>query len=213
MRADAERNRVRLLDAAAEAFAESGLEVSVAEIARRAGVGQATVFRRFPAKADLVAAVLRDRLATLQGHAEAALRDPDPWEGLRAFMVEGAAMKARDRGFFEEAAAGAALEDPDVRSAHTAIGALVARLLERAQAAGAVRGDLTPQDVHALVGGAVQAGEPWRAEAPELWRRYLDVILAGLRPAAALGPLPLPAPTAAGYRAGLRRRAPPRQAA
>jgi AcrR family transcriptional regulator len=194
LRADAERNRARLLDAAAAAFAESGLEVSVAEIARRAGVGQGTVFRRFPTKADLVAAVLTDRLAALRDHAHAAVEHQDPWEGLRAFMIAGAEMKARDRGFFEEAAAGEALRDPAVREFHAEIGELMTRMLDRAQAAGAVRADITAQDIHALIGGAVKAGEPWQPVVPGLWRRYLEVILAGLRPGDA-STLPVPPPT------------------
>lgn len=194
MRADAERNRVRLIDAAAEAFAEFGLEASVAEIARRAGVGQGTAFRRFPAKADLVAAVLADRLSALRERAQEAIEHPDPWEGLCQFMRAGAEMKARDRGFFEEAASGAALRDGGVRGCQCDLRELIERLLDRAQAAGAVRADVTPDDIPLLVGAAVHAAAPMLSVTPELWRRYLDVILAGLRPGAG-GRLSVAAPT------------------
>ena len=205
MRADAQRNRVRLLEAATEAFAECGLEVSVAEIARRAGVGQGTVFRRFPTKADLVAAVLADRLTILADHAQAALEHADAWEGLREFMIEGAAMKAHDRGFFEEAAAGAALCDSGVRDCHQRLFGLVSRLLERAQAAGEVRADLVAEDVPPLMGAAVSAAEPLLGERPDLWRRYLDVMLAGMRPGAS-GALGVPPPTGAELAAEFDRR-------
>jgi AcrR family transcriptional regulator len=76
LRADAERNRRRLIDAAVEVFAERGLEASTAEIARRAGVGQGTVFRRFPTKDDLVAAIVVDRLTDIDAKVVALAANP-----------------------------------------------------------------------------------------------------------------------------------------
>jgi AcrR family transcriptional regulator len=78
-RADARRNRQRVLDAAARCFAEDGSEAAVAEIARRAGVGTGTLFRHFPTKHDLLVAVMEERFASARATLEAALAEPDPW--------------------------------------------------------------------------------------------------------------------------------------
>src|SRR6478672_1972093 len=101
LRADAERNRKRLLDAAAEVFAEQGLEASTAEIARRAGVGQGTVFRRFPTKDDLVAAIVVDRLGEITETAAALLAGSPPGGRVLAFMTELAQIHVRDHGLVE----------------------------------------------------------------------------------------------------------------
>src|SRR3954465_11493357 len=89
LRADAERNRRRILEAAAAAFAESGLDVGVAEIARRAGVGAGTIFRRFPTKEDLVVAIVEERIAQMVTLAEEALEEDDAGEAFRRFVLAG----------------------------------------------------------------------------------------------------------------------------
>ncbi|MBI5310052.1 MAG: TetR/AcrR family transcriptional regulator [Actinobacteria bacterium] len=100
-RADAERNRGRLIEAAAEAFRESGFEVGVAEIARRAGVGSATLFRNFPTKDDLVFAVIEARLAEALEICKRAQAIEDPAESFEYLMFGIADFQARDLGFYE----------------------------------------------------------------------------------------------------------------
>jgi len=170
LRADAERNRKRLLDAAAEVFAEQGLEASTAEIARRAGVGHGTVFRRFPSKDALIAAVVVERLRELIAAAEVALASDDAAAAFRGFMLRVAEQHVRDRRLFECFDTCAAT--PELIELH----ALGERLVERAKAAGALRPELTSLDVETIFGAAL------RAAPPELARRYAEVVLAGLRP-------------------------------
>jgi AcrR family transcriptional regulator len=171
LRADAERNLRRVLDAAAEAFAEHGPDVSVDEIARRAGVGHATVFRRFPTKGELIAAVAQERMRMLVGLAEEALAEPDPGEALTAFIWQAGELHARDRGLYDCVSRCEGL--PESEEVHRLAGELV----RRAQAAGALRQDVSAEDVEALVGSAVKSAPPDR------WRQHLTVVLDGLKPA------------------------------
>jgi AcrR family transcriptional regulator len=191
LRSDAARNRERILVAASELFAEEGADFCVDEIASRAGVGHATVFRRFPTKEDLVIAMLEDRLATLARGAEEAEAHEDPWEGLRAAMEHIAARQSCDRGLFESIST-EAIGSPRLREARHRVLAPVGRLLRRAQEVRLVREDLEPEDVLFLVTAASHA-TPCRLDLGELWKRYLGVIMDGMRPegASALSP---PAP-------------------
>lgn len=193
LRADARRNRELLLTAAAEAFAEQGLDVGVAEIARRAGVGTATLFRRFPTKEDLVLAVVEQRIEEVVTTFESGLDDPDPWRGLVEPMTAVTAMQSVDRGFFE--AVGEHLHNsPAFAPLRDRVQAAAARLVVRAQDAGVLRRDLAPADVLLLLKAAAQAADLAGDAVPELHRRYLGIIFDGLRPGAAT-PLPCPAPT------------------
>src|SRR5690349_18328147 len=97
LRADAERNRRRLLDAAAELFAAKGLSVGLDEIARHAGVGVGTAYRRFPDKAELIQALFDDRVAQLLALAEAGLADEDPWRGFVGFLDGATELQANNR--------------------------------------------------------------------------------------------------------------------
>lgn len=194
LRVDAERNLRRLLDAAAHAFAEHGLSASIDEIAKRAGVGKGTVFRRFPTKEHLIAAILSERLEDARGLAEGLLDATDAGEALHEFMEAGARLQAEDRGFFE-AVAQAELTEEEVLEGKRRLIEATSALLRRAQEQGAVREDVTAEDVFMLTCGSVQSAAPFHAEAPELWRRYLDLSFDGLR-AAAAHPLSHPAPEA-----------------
>jgi len=184
LRADAQRNRSRILQAAAIAFAESGLEVGVAEIARRAEVGTATVFRRFPTKHDLVVAVVEERVGEAVAAAEAALEDPDPWHGLVVALESAVALQVRDRGFLE-AVEDQVIADPRLHALHERFLSGLDALLARAQAAGAVRTDVTALDVALLASGASHACPKMPGLPSDLWRRYLGVVLDGLSPAGA----------------------------
>jgi AcrR family transcriptional regulator len=194
LRSDARRNRERILAAAAELFAEHGSELCVGDIARRAGVGHATVFRRFPTKQDLVLAIFRERLEEVARHAEEVARTPDAWEGLVAVMTDIAGRQARDRSLFE-AVASDVVGCEVLRDAKARLLLPLTTLLRRAQADGVARADLEPQDLLFLVSAAGHACG-CRADLPGLWRRYLGVILDGMRSGAAT-PLSPPAPAAA----------------
>lgn len=193
LRSDARRNRERIVAAASELFAEHGADLCVDDIARRAGVGQATVFRRFPTKDDLVLAMFEARIVDAAQAVEAiAAEVEDPWEALAAAMAEVAGRQARDRGMFQ-AVGSEVVGSPELREARARIAAPFGALLRRAQEAGVVRDDLTPEDVLFLITAAGHA-QPCQIELPDLWRRYLAVILDGMRPGAA-SPLPGPAPS------------------
>jgi AcrR family transcriptional regulator len=193
LRADAERNRRRLLDAAAAVFAERGLDARTAEIARRAGVGQGTVFRRFPTKDDLVAAIVVDRLGEITTTAAGLLADPPRNGGVLAFMAELARIHVRDRGLMEAVNGTRALADPAVHDAHGALMDVLEELVKADREAGLVREDIGAFDVMALGKAVASACEP---EVPTAgWKRYLAVVAAGLRPSAEK--LPGRAPTRA----------------
>jgi AcrR family transcriptional regulator len=172
LRADAQRNLGRVLDAAAEVLAERGSDVSVDEIARRAGVGHGTVFRRFPTKDALIAAVVVERLRELIAVAEQALEAADAAEAFRGFMLRVAEQHVRDRRLFE--CFDRCVETPELAELHRLGGLLV----ERAKAAGAVRPELTAVDVETIFGAALRAAPSEQAA------RYAEVVLAGLRPPA-----------------------------
>jgi AcrR family transcriptional regulator len=172
LRADAQRNLGRVLDAAAEVLAEHGSDVSVDEIARRAGVGHGTVFRRFPTMDALIAAVVVERLHELIAAAEEALTAEDAAEAFRGFMLRVAQQHARDRRLFE--CFDKCVETPELTELHR----LGEQLVERAKAAGAVRPGLTAADVETIFGATLRAAPPGLAE------HYAEIVLAGLRPPA-----------------------------
>ena len=161
MRADAQRNLERLLEAAGTCFAERGLECSVDEIAREAGVGHGTVFRRFPSKDALLAAVLGQELDRLLVLARAALAEPDAGAGFERFFRACAAAYGRNRALLEGVER--CRELPQAAPLAEAAEALV----RRAQRSGALRRDLAREEVFELVPAA---------------SRFPDVILDGLRP-------------------------------
>ena len=181
LRADAQRNLNRVLEAATEAFAEHGADVSIDEIARRAGVGHATVFRRFPTKEALIAAVVLARVQAISEIAEAALERDDPGEAFRDFVWEVAELQACDKSLFEGVQS-RCRDVPGVVEASDKVRATVGRLVERAQKAGAVRCDVVAEDVPMLIASAINAAMQRPLSEPDLWRRYLGVVLDGLSP-------------------------------
>ena len=192
LRRDAERNRERILSAAAVAFAEGGLSVTMDEIARRAGVGVGTVYRRFPDKELLIEALFEQRLEELVELAEGALAHDDPWDGLVAFLERLLAVQACDRGL-KEVALSTAHGQERVRRARGRLAPVVRTLIERAQAAGVLRPDVVGPDV-ALVQFMLAAVIDYSADVhPDVWRRMLAIVLDGLR-ARRDGPSPLPTP-------------------
>ena len=181
LRSDAARNRRRILAAASELFAESGADLSVEEIARRAGVGNATVFRRFPTKEDLVVAMFEARL--LEGATRRrGGRGRDPWEGLRTAMEHIAAKQVRDRGLFE-AVGTEVIGDEHLHARHVELMGRLEAIVETAKTAGVLREDVAATDLPMLAAGAASTCQTAGGDAPELWRRYLGIMLDGLRPA------------------------------
>jgi AcrR family transcriptional regulator len=195
LRADAERNRQRILRAAAEVFTERGLQATLDDVAERAGVGVGTVYRRFPDKEALVEALFTERLDTLVGLAEQALAEPDPWVALATFLEQGASVIAVDRGL-RQTLMFARYGRDGVANARRCMQPLVARLVQRAQEAGVVRADLRSTDVPLIEFMLGSAAEYAGQVRPEIWRRYLALILDALRPSrAATTDLPEPALT------------------
>ena len=188
LRRDARENRERILAAARECFASEGVDAPVEEIARRAGVGMGTLYRRFPTKADLIDAVLEDDLERFVAIAERRLREDDPWNGFTGFLVEALELHAENLALREalatESHGGARGEAVRAR-----LRPIVARLVARAQASGQLRDDLSPLDLPLVFLTAGRVIHATSAVAPDLWRRYLGLLLDGLR---AEGATPLP---------------------
>ena len=192
LRADAERNRQRILAAAAELFTERGLEPSLDDVARHAGVGVGTVYRRFPDKASLADALFDERIDALVALAEEAQAEPDAWAALVSFLERSAEILASNRGLRQILMFAAEGHDRGI-CARDRMRPAIESLIERAQADGQVRADLRPTDVPMIEFMVAAAAEyAWQVR-PTVWRRYLALILDALRPASASGrPLPEP---------------------
>ncbi len=188
LRADAERNRRRLLDAAETLFSERGLDVGVAEIAERAGVGRGTLFRNFPSKEDLIAAIVVERMGEAVDRGQMLIDAPDPGEALFDFLAEVAGRQQLDRALFE-AVADAWLANDEIRAAHAGIVGVVGELLGRAQRAGAVRDDIGAIDVLMLLKGVFEAASAFAHIDAQIVPRHLDLLRAALRADPAQRPL------------------------
>jgi AcrR family transcriptional regulator len=195
LRRDAERNRQRILQAATEVFTERGLEATLDDVARQAGVGVGTVYRRFPDKAALVDALFEDRISALIALVERAKDEPDPWAAVCWFVEHSAQMLAVDRGL-RQILMFAAQGHDQAAYVRDRMRPAVASLLGRAQAAGQVRADLSATDIPVIELMLSTAAEYTRHVQPEVWRRYLTLMLDGLRASRAdATPLPQPALT------------------
>jgi AcrR family transcriptional regulator len=187
MRADARRNHERVLDAAYDVFAEHGLEAQIDEIAHRAGVGVGTVYRHFPAKEDLLAALADRKFAWMAGRARQALAEDDAWEALCNFVRDAAGRTAEDIAIAD--AMGSRPEMMGAAAERAGMLELLDQLVSRAQAQGAAREDVTGSDlpmVFCALGSVAKAGTALEFMR---WDRLVEVILDGL---AAPKPTPLP---------------------
>jgi AcrR family transcriptional regulator len=190
LRIDAQRNRSRIVEAAQAEFAEHGLDVPLEDVAEHAGVGIATLYRRFSTRDELIAACFERRLAEYAKAAEEALEAPDAWSGFCQYTEHVCAMQAADRG----------LKDVLTRSfpdalrleAHRSRGyAMALQLVERAQAEGSLRSDFVFEDLALLLmanAGVVQGAG---TAAPDAWKRFVALMLDGFR---SQGAAELPAP-------------------
>jgi AcrR family transcriptional regulator len=193
LRADAERNRRRLLEAAAELFATKGLSVGLDEIARHAGVGVGTAYRRFPDKERLFDALFDDVVDQLVARAREGLAFDDAWEGFVHFMEGAAALHATNRSLRQSLFGNPDRQQRVVR-ARARISPVVDQLVRRAQASGDLRRDVNVFDMPVLQFTLGSLGEVGHAAPPDLWRRYLQIVLDGLR-TPARSELPVAAPT------------------
>jgi AcrR family transcriptional regulator len=178
LRRDAEQNRRRLLDAAADAFAEHGLEASVEEIARSAGVGMGTLYRRFPTKDALISALVHDALTAMLTIAQEGIERADG-TGLEYFLEAASAYQAAHRGCLPRLWSAGTEHDlvHEVRR-------LIDAMLTDAKRHGRVRAEITSADVTIALWAIRGIIETTQGQAPEAWQRHLDVYVAGLRPAA-----------------------------
>ena len=188
LRADAERNRRRLLDAAQALFRERGLDVGVAEIAQRAGVGRGTLFRNFPTKQDLIAAIVIDRMGEATEYGRKLLDAPDAGEALFSFLEEVVGRQQLDRCLFD-AVADTFLANQDIRAAHAEIVGGLEELLTRAKDAGAVRSDVGAVDVLMLLKGVCEAATAFAGSDPAIVPRQLDLVRAAISASDAQRPL------------------------
>ncbi len=180
LRRDAERNRQRILEAARELFAERGLGVTLNDIAHHASVGVGTVYRRYPDKAQLIDALFEQRIEAFAELMNAALDDPDPWQAFVDFLERSLELQAEDRGL-RELLLGAPGGRERVARSRAQLYPLGARIVERAREAGQLRADCETEDIAILqlmLGLAIDAAQDVE---PELWRRYLGIVLQGLR--------------------------------
>jgi AcrR family transcriptional regulator len=179
MRADAVRNRERVVAAAIEVFAERGLDADVAEIAARACVGKGTVYRSFPTKEHLVAAIVVERLRWMEDLANEALTEDDAWEAFSRVLLASAERQARDRSL--GGSIGATSELPDVAEARAAMIAATDKLMRRAQRQGRMRPGVDTADVRVLFTGVGHVLSEAGVRDPAVWRRYATLVLDALR--------------------------------
>ena len=181
LRADARRNREKVLAAAAAAFSEAGIDAQVEDIARRAGVGVGTVYRHFPTKDALVSAMAEEHFGRLADTVTAALeRDGDPWDVFAAAIWDCASDAVADVAWCE-IMAGHPCTAQSQSPARERLAAATGTLLARARAAGATRDDASVRDIQTIMCGFGHIAAAQRAGAPLDWERYLTIALDGLR--------------------------------
>ena len=204
LRADAERNRERILAAARDVFAERGLDAPLEAIARRAGVGQATLYRRFATRQDLLVAAFGPKLGAYTEAIERALKEPDPWRGFCDYLTVIAGMQRGDRGF-RDILTQAFPDAPELRAQRDRFYHGAAELIERAKATGRLREDFVPEDVPLLLMANAGVVAATAEHAPESSDRLVGYLLQAFSSAAA-DELPPPATPQRMYRALTRHR-------
>ncbi|HEU5333556.1 MAG TPA: TetR/AcrR family transcriptional regulator [Actinocrinis sp.] len=198
LRRDAERNRRLILGAAKTVFAQRGLDVSLDEVAKEAGLGVGTVYRRFPHRDALIDALFDDMVASIKLIADQALTAPRAWDGLAYFMTAMLETQAGDKGLRDAMIAQQNHLDKrgerKGRALRETVRPMLYTLVARAQQEGDLRADVVPTDIAVLLVTAVCMLEFTAPVAPDTWRRHLSVILDGLRARPAGGNAPLTEP-------------------
>ena len=180
LRRDAERNRQRILDAARELFAQEGLGVTLNDVAHYAGIGVGTVYRRFRDKPQLIEELFEQQLGELVGLMEEAAKDPDPWRGLTGFLRRNLELQSRDRAF-REIIVGSPEAAQRINQIRSRMFPLGAQLMQRAKDAGALRADFDASDIPMMFLMLTTILDAAREVEPDLWRRYLEIFIQGLR--------------------------------
>lgn len=179
LRADALRNREKLVAAAHAAFAERGLAAPLDEIARSAGVGSGTLYRHFPTREELISAVFIERTAENVAAAERALEHEDAWEGFSQWVRATCRAQAADRGLADVIAIGS--PSSELKALRNRAYELFTTLLERAKASGALRSDLCPEDILLLLMGNAGIIANAGTVAPAASERFVAIALDGFR--------------------------------
>lgn len=180
MRKDAARNQQRIVAAARELFAERGLATSLNEIAHHAGVGVGTVYRHFPDREQLIEGLFEERIDQVEAVLQEALEDPDPWHGLTRFLERLIELQAANRGV-QQVLLGAAGGLERIAKARARLEPLESEVVRRAHDAGVLRADAGSQDLRILQLMLAPVIDRSGTVTPELWRRYLALLLEALR--------------------------------
>lgn len=180
LRKDAERNRQRVIDAARELFAMRGIEATLNEVAHHAGLGVGTVYRRFRTKEELLEAVFEDAINELIALAESALHHDDSWQGFVWFVEQMCELTATDRGT-REMAFSKTYGGDRIEAARVRLVPQITKLVERAQDDGYLRPDVSPTDMPVLGLLAGTVSEFAGHVDAQLWRRYVAILLDGIR--------------------------------
>jgi AcrR family transcriptional regulator len=188
LRADARRNRERVISAAAVVFAEQGHEAQMDDVAKRAGVGVGTVYRHFPTKEALIEALAVNCFEKIVAAGKEALLNPDPWEAFSGALWAGAELTASDRSF-TEIVGELSGPMPLPPSLQCEMEETYGELIRRAQASGELRADLVLDDVGMFMCG-IGVGARKTHTCPDAWKRHLAIIIDGLRASNASTPLP-----------------------
>ena len=202
LRADAARNRDAIVAVARDVFAEQGLEAPLEAIAARAGVGIATLYRRFPTREKLIAAALVDKVAEYVDAARQALTVPDPWAGFAGWVERICELQADDRGL-SDLLSMMLSEDEQVEQLRRTANELLVTLIDRAKAQGTLREDFVREDLVLLLISTSAVMHATRADAPDAWRRFVALALDSFGSQGAPG-LPPPPTTGQMTRAMLR---------
>ena len=180
LRRDAARNRERILSAARELVAERGADIALDDIAVQAGVGIATLYRRFPTRADLLDELVLEELQACVDAANEALTLSDPWKGFEQFVTALCLRHARTRGANELLTMIVADSAPIV-AARAQLRAATRRLMERAKRSGDLRADFAETDIPCLLFAVAGLLRTTREAAPDAWRRLLSYVLDAYR--------------------------------
>jgi len=188
LRKDAARNRALLIQAGREVFAERGLEASLDDVAHHAGLGVGTAYRHFANKFELGRAIFTEAVDEIVETARVAARMNDPWQGIVTFMEKAAEAQTKDRGLREVLMG--VHDSAEMERINEIISPLLTELVARAKADGVVRDEVDSTDVGVAVMMLCTVADVTGDVAPGLWRRYLPMLMDGLR---AGSPLPVPA--------------------
>jgi AcrR family transcriptional regulator len=188
LRADAQRNRAKVLDAARAVFSEQGVDAQMDDVARRAGVGVGTVYRHFPTKEALLHALSDELFDVIAAHARELLSHDDPWEAFQDALWFGASKTAGDRAFSEILAAQRGTRLPEECPGKDDLIRTIGELMRRCQAAGIMRPDVVIDDIPVVMCGIGSASSMPHPTA-DAWRRHLQIVLDGLRAEAVSSPL------------------------